>query len=98
MFHIHLKACEFFHKKACHYCGVERKASELLGIDRVNNDLRVYPANGENLVACCRACNVIKGGKKVQEFSLVCQEIGETCSNSYEELRDSFQKTLANML
>jgi hypothetical protein len=45
----------------CHYCG-EPKAN---GVDRKNNGRGYY---SDNVVACCKTCNYMKGRLDYQEF------------------------------
>lgn len=47
----------------CHYCGEE--GWEIMGCDRVNNDL---PHTPDNVVPCCDKCNKKRGRKDYEEF------------------------------
>lgn len=47
----------------CHYCG--KKGWEIMGCDRINNDL---PHTPENVVPCCAECNRKRHTKLYEEF------------------------------
>jgi hypothetical protein len=67
---------------------------ELLGIDRVDNNMRVYPADGTGLVACCKACNIAKGSKTVDAFVAACRRVVNTCLDSFEDAHKWLAKQL----
>lgn len=47
----------------CHYCGAT--GWEIMGCDRVDNTL---PHTPDNVVPCCRECNLKRQGKSYEEF------------------------------
>lgn len=49
--------------KPCHYCGVE--GWNIIGCDRINNDL---PHTPDNVVPCCAECNIKRNIKPFEEF------------------------------
>lgn len=49
--------------KPCHYCGEEEW--EIMGCDRINNYL---PHTPENVVPCCKECNIKRQKKSYEEF------------------------------
>lgn len=56
----------------CQYCGLDGKATFenalAMGVDFVVPRARKGKKNARNLVACCRACNVIKGRRVFRNF------------------------------
>lgn len=56
--------CEELFNQPCYYCGYISRT--LNGIDRVNSDIGY---SEDNVVACCKACNMMKGAleKKMAE-------------------------------
>lgn len=55
----------------CHYCG--KKGWEIMGCDRINNDL---PHTPDNVVPCCLSCNDKKGTKTYEDYIKM---INEAC-------------------
>ena len=51
----------------CVYCG-ERFAADDLTIDHVQPRVRGGDHSGGNLVTACRACNTLKGHRRLSEF------------------------------
>jgi 5-methylcytosine-specific restriction endonuclease McrA len=51
----------------CVYCG-ERFAAEELTVDHVQPRVRGGDHSGGNLVTACRACNTLKGHRRLSEF------------------------------
>ena len=51
----------------CVYCG-ERFAADDLTIDHVQPRVRGGDHSGGNLVTACKACNTLKGHRRVSEF------------------------------
>lgn len=49
--------------KPCHYCG--ETGWEIMGCDRINNDL---PHTPDNVVPCCKECNIKRQKKSYEEF------------------------------
>ena len=54
--------------KPCFYCG--ETGWEIIGCDRINIDL---PHTPDNVVPCCKPCNIKRGTKPFEEF---CKEMG----------------------
>ena len=56
----------------CRYCGLNGRASFenalVMGVDFVVARARKGKSEADNLVACCRACNVIKGRRLFGSF------------------------------
>lgn len=56
----------------CQYCGLDGKATFenalAMGVDFVVPRARKGKNNPHNLVACCRACNLIKGRRVFRNF------------------------------
>jgi len=56
----------------CRYCGLDGKASFenalVMSVDFVLPRARKGKKHAENLVACCRACNTIKGKRVYKDF------------------------------
>jgi hypothetical protein len=78
-------------KSNCHYCGIE--PSNLFwksyynvsynGIDRVDNTVGYEK---DNLVACCKMCNISKNNNTEQEFLEWVKRLSE-----YQRLKDEFK-------
>jgi hypothetical protein len=51
----------------CVYCGVAQSADDLT-LDHVQPRMRGGDASEGNLVACCRPCNRLKGGRAAWSF------------------------------
>lgn len=51
----------------CVYCGVELPAAQLT-LDHVEPRMRGGDGSDGNLVACCVACNALKGGQPAWRF------------------------------
>lgn len=78
-------------KSNCHYCGVE--PSNLFwksyynvsynGIDRVDNTVGYEK---DNLVACCKMCNIAKNNNTEQEFLQWVKRLSE-----YQRLKDEYK-------
>lgn len=49
--------------KPCHYCGKSDWTE--LGCDRIDND---KPHTPDNVVPCCKTCNLKRGTKKYEDF------------------------------
>lgn len=62
--------CDFIGIR-CFYCG---RDTNIVGIDRVNNDIGYTK---ENCVSCCKRCNMAKGKNTQQEFIEMCRFITE---------------------
>lgn len=51
----------------CVYCGQQFEADELT-VDHVQPQVRGGDHSGGNLVTACRACNTLKGHRRLSEF------------------------------
>lgn len=49
--------------KPCHYCGAT--GWDIIGCDRIDNSL---PHTPDNVVPCCKDCNIKRGAKSYEEF------------------------------
>lgn len=78
-------------KANCHYCGIEPSNTYMKsyynvnynGIDRVDNSIG-YEMN--NVVACCKMCNIAKNNNTEQEFLQWVKRLSE-----YQRLKDEFK-------
>lgn len=53
----------------CQYCG-RRPAQRELNLDHIHPRSRGGPTTWENLVCCCRTCNLLKGGRTPDESGM----------------------------
>jgi 5-methylcytosine-specific restriction endonuclease McrA len=57
---------------SCRYCGLDGKASFenalAMSVDFVHPRAHKGKKHADNLVTCCRACNMIKGTRKYRNF------------------------------
>lgn len=71
-FTLTMEQAEVLFKGPCHYCG--DKFEELIGIDRVDNNIGYLI---ENCVSCCKECNFMKQHWNVDVFIAKCKKIAE---------------------
>ena len=75
----------------CQYCGLDGKASFenalAMSVDFVHPRARKGKKDDQNLVACCRSCNMIKGTRVYRSFD----EAKEHVLARREELRKSWE-------
>ena len=79
----------------CQYCGLDGKATFenalAMGVDFVVPRARKGKKNPRNLVACCRACNLIKGRRVFGSFDQAKAYVlagREDLRNAWESTRD----------
>jgi 5-methylcytosine-specific restriction endonuclease McrA len=76
----------------CRYCGLDGKASFenalVMSVDFVVPRAHKGKKNPENLVACCRPCNVIKGKRVHKDFA----EAQKYVLARREELRRAWER------
>ena len=82
----------------CQYCGLDGMASFdnalAMSVDFVVPRARKGKKDPKNLVACCRACNMIKGRRVYTNF----EEAKAYVLKSREELRKTWETKAANSL
>lgn len=77
-------------KKDCFYCGLEHPDS-LIGLDRSDNDLD-YTI--DNVVPCCKSCNLSKNTLNKETFILMCTHIATaTCYYKTRLFPEIFNKS-----
>src|ERR1700689_4048280 len=85
-------------KHRCQYCGLDGMASFdnalAMSVDFVVPRARKGKKDPKNLVACCRACNMIKGRTMYANFD----EAKAYVLKSREELRKTWEAKAANSL
>ena len=62
-----------FWQKSCYYCG---EKIEKIGLDRIDNE-KGYLI--ENIVSCCKICNLMKRSSSKDDFLNQCQKIINNC-------------------
>jgi 5-methylcytosine-specific restriction endonuclease McrA len=79
----------------CQYCGLDGlgsfENSLIMSVDFIVPRARKGKKEPQNLVASCRPCNVIKGGRKFANF----EEAKAFVLNKREELRQKFEAKVA---
>lgn len=60
-----------FWQKPCFYCGED---IDTIGIDRIDNSIGYIE---DNIVSCCKLCNLMKRSLSQKEFLLKCRKISQ---------------------
>ena len=72
LFNITKETFNFFWQKPCYYCGDEIKT---IGLDRIDNE-KGYTK--DNIVACCKHCNLAKRAQTPKEYIDRCRAVSTT--------------------
>ena len=74
-FDLTLEIFNEYWQKPCYYCG---NKIDTIGLDRINNDIGYLE---DNIVSCCRECNIMKRAMTQKHFINQCKKISNRFFN-----------------